>query len=514
MTGWARAGRRATGVRGGGAAYSMLAGALVRDFPLLLRRGGCFALCMFGSRGVVVGWSGGGEAAGTGAGLGGRRMDREPGGCADLPVRRGVAADLRNAGNTLPQPLQDVELLLAPERAPEERRERIRQTLREMLGEDGRRWTGEAGLPGVVEDLLLESWRIDTRHQRDVPRDWDSLIALAFVEKLKSDERMRTIFEVRLLARLAAAAPELGGMAQWPKFVEQLGPGLQRVEDSLGRILQGMERLEEGVAGLTGKVDALPEVLKTVMEDLVRQYAWGSANRSGLTTEEEGWEAQERELRGVRDDSAESEGRYAEVMAALREALVERLRERDRAFAAEHQKQLAGLGVEGDEEMAGLLRRFAEGDRVGAMTLIERTKRAAMARNAGELGLAKLWGVWREAQELDPGHHWEWVELGEGNPASAEARRDLMASFAKLGQMTGEREHWQWALAVAMALEAEGRLAPRDPRRLGDRAERAGDSGPVSSVSAPALETLCSSMAVVPDGWRRFGAVHPGCLGA
>jgi hypothetical protein len=255
-------------------------------------------------------------------------------------------------------------------------------------------------------------------------------------------------------------------------------------------------------------VDALPEVLKTVMEDLVRQYALGSANRSGLTTEEEGWEAQERELRGVRDDSAESEGRYAEVMAALREALVERLRERDRAFAAEYQKQLAGLAV------AGLLRRFAEGDRVGAMTLIERTKRAAMARNAGELGLAKLWGVWREAQELDPGHHWEWVELGEGNPASAEARRDLMASFAKLGQMTGEREHWQWALAVAMALEAEGRLAPRDPRRLGDRAERAGDSGPVSSVSAPALETLCSSMAVVPDGWRRFGAVHPGCLGA
>ena len=440
MTGWARAGRRATGVRGGGAAYSMLAGALVRDFPLLLRRGGCFALCMFGSRGVVVGWSGGGEAAGTGAGLGGRRMDREPGGCADLPVRRGVAADLRNAGNTLPQPLQDVELLLAPERAPEERRERIRQTLREMLREDGRRWTGEAGLPGVVEDLLLESWRIDTRHQRDVPRDWDSLIALAFVEKLKSDERMRTIFETWLLARLAAAAPELGGMAQWPKFVEQLGPGLQRVEDSLGRIVQGMERLEEGVAGLTGKVDALPQVLKTVMEDLVRQYALGSANRSGLTTEEEGWEAQERELRGVRDDSAESEGRYAEVMAALREALVERLRERDRAFAAEYQKQLAGLAV------AGLLRRFAEGDRVGAMTLIERTKRAAMARNAGELGLAKLWGVWREAQELDPGHHWEWVELGGGESGERGGAEGLDGELRE----TGSDDRGARALAVGV----------------------------------------------------------------
>jgi hypothetical protein len=62
-------------------------------------------------------------------------------------MRRGVAADLRNVGNTLPQPLQDGELLLAPERASEERRERIRQTLRE----DGRRWTG-----GVARG----SWRI------------------------------------------------------------------------------------------------------------------------------------------------------------------------------------------------------------------------------------------------------------------------------------------------------------------------------------------------------------------
>jgi hypothetical protein len=184
-----------------------------------------------------------------------------------------------------------------------------------------------------------------------VPRDWDSLIALAFVEKLKSDERMRTIFETWLLARLAAAAPELRGMAQWPESVERLGPGLQRVEDSQGRIVQGMERLEEGVAGLTGKVDALPEVLKKVMEDLVRQYALGSANRSGLTTEEEPkqaerWEAQERELRRVRDDLAELEGRHAEVGGGVPEAV-------------------GGFGGGGDEEMAGLLRRFAEGDRVG-----------------------------------------------------------------------------------------------------------------------------------------------------
>ena len=44
-------------------------------------------------------------------------------------MRRGVEADFQNVGITLPQPLRDVELLLEPERAPEEWRERIRETL-------------------------------------------------------------------------------------------------------------------------------------------------------------------------------------------------------------------------------------------------------------------------------------------------------------------------------------------------------------------------------------------------
>ncbi len=65
-------------------------------------------------------------------------------------------------------------------------------------------------------------------------------------------------------------------------------------------------------------------------------------------------------------------------------------------------------------------------------------------------------------------------KLAEENPASAEARRDVIVSLAKLGQLTGEREYWQRALAVATALEAEGRLAPRDQWMLGDLAERVG----------------------------------------
>ncbi len=127
-------------------------------------------------------------------------------------MRRGVEADFQNVGITLPQPLRDVELLLEPERAPEEWRERIRETLRGMLRAEGEQWTGGAGLPEVVEDLLREGWRIDTEYQRGVARDWDSLIALAFVEKLGRDERMRNVWQTGLLAD-AAAGPARGGGA-------------------------------------------------------------------------------------------------------------------------------------------------------------------------------------------------------------------------------------------------------------------------------------------------------------
>lgn len=79
-------------------------------------------------------------------------------------------------------------------------------TLRGMLRADGERWAGRAGLPEVVEDLLREEVWIDTQYKRDVEWDWNGLIALAFVEKLKTDEWMRTVFYTQLLADAAANA--------------------------------------------------------------------------------------------------------------------------------------------------------------------------------------------------------------------------------------------------------------------------------------------------------------------
>jgi len=65
--------------------------------------------------------------------------------------------------------------------------------------------------------------------------------------------------------------------------------------------------------------------------------------------------------------------------------------------------------------------------------------------------------------------------LAAQNPSSAEALRDLIVSYAKLGGLTGHAAWWQKALRVAEGLEAEGRLAPVDAWMLPVLREKAGE---------------------------------------
>ena len=69
-------------------------------------------------------------------------------------------------------------------------------------------------------------------------------------------------------------------------------------------------------------------------------------------------------------------------------------------------------------------------------------------------------------------------KLAAANPGSAEAQRDLIVSYAKLGGLTNERQYWQKGLAVAEALENAGRLAPRDRWMLKVLAEKAAAAKP------------------------------------
>ena len=65
--------------------------------------------------------------------------------------------------------------------------------------------------------------------------------------------------------------------------------------------------------------------------------------------------------------------------------------------------------------------------------------------------------------------------LAETNPGSAEAQRDLIVSYAKLGSVLPGQGWWARGLAVCERLVAEGRLAPADQWMLQELSRRAAD---------------------------------------
>ena len=191
-------------------------------------------------------------------------------------------------------------------------------------------------------------------------------------------------------------------------------------------------------------------------------------------------------------------------VTAERARLVEEAAGKNREFAAEigeYRRQMAGLTEAATPELRAALERFADGDRVGAMPVIEQIKRAQMRareraaaiRNAadvrevaalkvimkdrGELSTLALVPVWEEAQELDPGYHWGWVELrrlyteaGQLGKARAAAERALAqagddralsASLMELGDVLVEagelgeaRKRFEQSLAISEKLAA------------------------------------------------------------
>ena len=66
--------------------------------------------------------------------------------------------------------------------------------------------------------------------------------------------------------------------------------------------------------------------------------------------------------------------------------------------------------------------------------------------------------------------------LARDNPGSAEAQRDVIVSFAKLGGLFPGQGYWAKAQALVQRLMDEGRLAPADAWMLEDtRAKAAAD---------------------------------------
>jgi hypothetical protein len=174
-------------------------------------------------------------------------------------IRRGIEADLRNIDNTLPRPLTDAHLfLIDPETAPSARLANLRQTLRTNLSEDLARWLPGVAVPRVVEELLRDGWVISTAHVQSVRRDWHGLIAIAFVEKLKTLPRLAAVFESRLLAQIASREPAAAPIATFEGLTttfETITVPLQRIEDTLGVIGRDVTEIKHGVGEIRRGVD-------------------------------------------------------------------------------------------------------------------------------------------------------------------------------------------------------------------------------------------------------------------
>src|SRR5262249_29459117 len=208
------------------------------------------------------------------------------------------------------------------------------------------------------------------------------------------------------------------------------------------------------------------------------------------------------ELRGrVRAGDAQRKGE----LTAAEGTHVAALRERDRAYAQEiavFRKAVEDIAA--TPQGAAALARFNAGDEIGALTVLDnlraardaaRQKRADIesaaegrriatlaleARNRGKLATAQVIARYEEVTRLDPGVHWDWVELGRlytdaGNlPAAvraarfaletAEDERDRSVALNEIGYVQVAQGDLSAALTSYRAsLAIAERLAKADP---------------------------------------------------
>jgi hypothetical protein len=187
-------------------------------------------------------------------------------------IRNGIDADLRDLDDTLPERLPEFHLLAVdPDAAPADRLTRLRQALDRNRSADLARWLRGRAVPAVLGELLTDGWVVSTARTPEVPRDWYSLIAIAFVEKLKTTPRLAAVFESRLLAQIAAREPAAAPIASFEGFTTSLASitaPLQRIEDALGVIGRDLGDIKSGVGEISRNVDDLGKAVGEIRASL------------------------------------------------------------------------------------------------------------------------------------------------------------------------------------------------------------------------------------------------------
>jgi tetratricopeptide (TPR) repeat protein len=263
---------------------------------------------------------------------------------------------------------------------------------------------------------------------------------------------------------------------------------------------------------------------------------------------------QRREIDTLRAKVRAGERNHTEALSVAEERYVTALAERDRSYAQEIAVFRAALeSITATPEGAAALARFNAGDEFGALAVLDdlraardaaRRKRmdiesaaegrniallALEARNKGKTTTAQVIERFEEITRLDPGVHWDWVELGrlyvdagrldnalraaQAAANSASNDRDRSVALDSLGDVQSAQGDLSAALkSFQDSLAIRDRLARADPgnaawqRDLSVSFNKIGDVQSAQGDLSAALKSFQDSLAIAD----RLARADPG----
>ncbi len=184
-----------------------------------------------------------------------------------LPLARKLGSEVARELNQLDRELPEVDLrdtdLLAMDEgtAPKARWTSMQSAQRETLLGDVQRWLQKepAQWLDVLDELLENGWQLTLESGAVVERDWHGLISIAFMEELKTQPRLSTVFEARILAELKNHDSRLEPVSTFGGFqvvFDRILPPLDRVERSLTALRTDIFELKNDVRAIDHKLSA------------------------------------------------------------------------------------------------------------------------------------------------------------------------------------------------------------------------------------------------------------------
>ena len=216
-------------------------------------------------------------------------------------------------------------------------------------------------------------------------------------------------------------------------------------------------------------------------------YAASATSAAAERHSDERLAEQRRRIESLQARLRTASNRNAQVVAELaqaQEGFVAQLAERDRAYArsiADFRRTVEDIASTPEGERA--LRQFNAGDELGALSVLDRLRAARDAarqaraniesaaegrriaklaletRARGKLDTSAVIARYEEVTRLDPGEHWDWVELGRLYADAGRLGDAKQAAQQAAVTAAGDRDRSVALDALANVLVAQGDLA-------------------------------------------------------